>query len=232
MIVSGAYWGNFYNRPTNRITTAATNDGPTDYRIDYKNFRLSRNEWLNLPSSNTSQMKCHITDNPTDMNNDWAVNNYVIVSPRNNAENPILSQFGGRGRIPAAGKIYGKRWEVRATGGGGEGGWDEMSGNRGYTTIWSNNDYCTHWDFNLTGSPALFQVIPNRGGANNEMRMNAIDNSFGWFGETNQANHHFGKCGGTSADDYSFATKQCTGSTRVPHSFNGGEGRYLQWFVK
>jgi hypothetical protein len=94
--------------------------------------------------------------------------------------------------------------------------------------------YCTHWDWSNTGSTTQFEVIPNRNagtGGNNTIAMNQIDNSFGWFDQT-QANHHFGKCGGTEASDYSFSTKTCAGSSLVPHSFNNGEGRYLQWFVK
>ena len=227
MIVSGAYWSNFQDRPTNRVTTESGT-------INYNNYRLSRAEWRHFPiNTNTPQLKVRITENPTDMRDEWAMNNYGIISPRNTNENPIETNFADyRLRVPAEGKIFGKQWRVTATGGGGYGGWDEVSGNRGELVLYSSTNYCTHWNFSRLGSGTQFEVVPNRGGANNTIAMNRIDNSFGWFGET-QANHHFGKCGGTSGDEYSFATKDCAGSSLVPHtSINGGEGRILQWFVK
>ena len=233
MAVNGAYWGVFQNRPTNRITTTAPDDGPTDYRINYNNFRLNRNEWLNLPSGERSQLKVRIADDPTDMNDEWALNNYAIITPRNAADNPILSQFDNRPGVPTVGKIYGKRWEVQS---GASQGWDEMTGGGPSSRtlrLYSNATWCTHWDFYNSGSATLFQVVPDRGGAVNTMRMNAVDNSFGDFSQT-EPNHHFGKCnnGSGANEDYSFATLTCAPANLVPHSFNSGQGRILQWFVK
>ena len=233
MVVSGAYWSIFNDRPTNRITTSATNDGPTDYRINYKNFRLNRNEWLHLQASgDRSQMKVRITEDPTDMNDEWALNNYGIISPRSKNENPIETNFSDyRIRVPAEGKIFGKQWRVMAAGGGGAGGWDEVTGDRGAMELYSSTGYCTHWNFSNAGSSTQFEVVPDYGRTNNTIAFSQIDNSFGWFGET-QANHHFGKCDGTAGDNYSFTTKSCAGTSLIPHSFNNGEGRYLQWFVR
>ena len=229
MVVSGAYWGVMNDRPTNRITTDADDGGPAEYKINYNNFRLNRNEWLHFPiNTSRSQLKVRIADNPTDMNDEWGQNNYGVISPRNENENPIVSTFTSR-RVPSAGKVYGKNWEQKTSGGGANGGWDEVSGNHNIG-MYNNNTYCTHWNWG-GGSSTLFQVTPDRGGAVNTMRMSDCNNMFGWFGET-QPNHHFGKCGGVSGDDYSFATRTCAGSSLVPHSFNNGEGRYLQWFVK
>ncbi|MCL2027733.1 MAG: hypothetical protein FWG79_04505 [Bacteroidales bacterium] len=235
MAIGGAYWNLAQDRPTNRITTSSGNDEPTNYQIDYSNFRLNRDEWLNLPASNTSQMKVRIAESPTDMNCDWALNNYAIISPRNEADNPIFSQYVNRS-VPTVGKIYGKRWEMR-TSGPGSGGWSEVIGNHTVgMTVYSNSSWCTHWDFYThggVGSSSQFEVIPDRGGADNIIAWGHIDNSFGDFSQT-MPNHHFGKCssGSGANDDYSFETKTCSPSNLVPHSFNSGEGRYVQWYVR
>jgi hypothetical protein len=80
--------------------------------------------------------------------------------------------------------------------------------------------------------------VPNRGGATNTIAMRNINDAFGQFDGTGtngtssaQQNHHFGKCGSTG-DDYSFATGFCASTSLYPHSFNGGQGRYLQWWIK
>ena len=229
MVVSGSTYSAFNNTPRNRVTAE-------DGTINYADFRLNRDEWQNFPNSTSRpQLKVRITVNPTDMKDEWALNNYGIISPRTTNENPIETNFADwRSRVPTEGKIFGKRWEVKASGGGGYGGWDEMSGNRGEMTLYSSIGFCTHWNFANLGSSTLFQVVPNPGNLSsttNQISMTNVDNSFGWFGET-QVNHHFGKCGGTSGDDYSFSTRTCASSSLVPHSFNNGEGRYLQWFVK
>jgi hypothetical protein len=228
MVIAGSYWGVNYDRPTNRVTT----EGGT---INYANFRLSRDEWLHFPNSAAKlQLKVRITENPKKMDDKWALNNYGIISPRNQADNPILSTYDGRGHVPATGKLFGKRWEVITTSNGNYGGWDEVSGNR-YITLYNNDTYCTHWNWSNLGSNTQFQVVPNLTNSDiandNSIAMSNMNNIFGWFGET-QPNHHFGKCGGVSGDDYKFTTKTCLGSGMVPHSLNSGEGRYLQWFVK
>jgi hypothetical protein len=228
MIVGGMWWGVNYDRPTNRVTT----EGGT---INYANFRLSREEWLHFPNSASKlQLKVRVTSNPTDIDDEWALNNYGIISPRNQGDNPILSTFGPRGNVPCSGKLYGKRWEQKASGGGAYGGWDEVSGNR-LIALYNNNTYCTHWDMGASGNTTQFQVVPkltdSSVSTDNSISTSTWNNMFGWFGET-QPNHHFGKCGGTSGDDYKFTTKSCASTTMAPHSFNGGEGRYLQWFVK
>jgi hypothetical protein len=210
------------DRPRNRVTTETGT-------INYSDYRLTRAEFQHFPNSTINpQLKVRITEDPKDMNDEWALNNYGVLSPRTAAENPIESTLGPR-LVPTVGKLWGKNWAQKATGGGAYGGWDEICGNR-LAAFYSNTAYPPHWD--MGGCATLFQVVPNKGGANNEQQMNANNNMFGWFGET-QPNHHFGKCGGAAASDFDFTTKTCAGSSLVPHStINGGEGRYLQWFVK
>jgi hypothetical protein len=222
------------NIPRNRVTTE-------DGTINYSDYRLTRDEFRHFPNSTTNPtLKVRIAENPTDMNDAWALNNYGVVSPRTVAQNPIETTFGALARVPATGKIWGKKWEVRTSGGGGYGGlYEDASGqmvSHPYIAFYNNTTYTTHWDFGLAGSSTLFQVVPNKGASNNEARISMMNNAFGWFGET-QGNHHFGKCGGASADDYDFTTKTCGSGTGTldlkPHNtINGGEGRYMQWFVK
>jgi len=218
------------NAPFNRVTTE-------DGTINYSNYRLTRDEFRHFPNSTTNpQLKVRICEDPKDMNDEWALNNYGVVSPRSTAQNPIETTFGALARVPAVGKLWGKTWEVSTVGGGGYGGSDEMSGNHPYIAFYNNTTYTTHWDWGFGGSGTLFEVVPNKGATNNKARISMMNNAFGWFGET-QPNHHFGKCGGDSASDYDFTIQTCgsgTGSTELrPHNtINGGEGRYLQWFVK
>jgi hypothetical protein len=221
--VSGSAYSVFNDVSLNK----ATDENDT---INYANYRLSRDEWQNFPNSTSRpQLKARITENPTDMNDEWALNNYGIVSPRNTYENPIESSFAGRG-ILSQGKIFGKKWEVKIVNGVFQGS-DEMSGNHANMDMYNNATYCTHWNFGRLGSNAPFQVIPNQGGNDNTISIININNAFGWFGET-EVNHHFGKCGGLTANDFDFTTKTCSATNLYPHSFNNGEGRYLQWFVR
>jgi hypothetical protein len=232
MVVDGAYWGVDADRPLNRVTAQPTGeDSPTDLLLDYTNFRLSKAEWTGLPASDRSEVKVRIAENPADMNDEWGMNNYGIIHPRTLTDNPIYTRFGSRPNIPTDGKVFGKRWEVR-TSGSGYGGWDEVTNAARTILMYNSTSYCTHWDWSNDGSATPFEVVPNRGGADNTIAMNNFNNMFGWFGET-QVNHHFGKCGGAAGDEFSFATKYCAYGNLYPHtSINGGEGRYLQWFVR
>jgi hypothetical protein len=225
MEVSGAIYSAFNDIPINRVTVE-------NGTINYANYRLNRNEWRNFPNSTSRpQLKVRITEDPTDMDDQWALNNYGIVAPRNINENPIENNFSQfRPRVPAYGKIFGKNWKVDPAISSAYGGWDEVTGNRTELVLYNSTRYCTHWNFGSVGSATQFQVSPNKGGANNTIAMNQNNNAFGWFGEI-QANHHFGKCT-ARGDDYNFATKTCATAALFPHSFNNGQGRYLQWFVR
>lgn len=217
-------WRFFYDNARGRVTTE-------DGIINYLDYRLKRSEFQHFPNSTAKPtLKVRICDNPTDMNDEWGLNNYAILTPRSTSENPVERDIISNNRnAPTVGKLWGRNWGVKAT----TRGWDEYDATTG-TGLYSNARYPTHWNF--TGqSTTNFEVIPKRPGAtDNIMRFSYANNMFGWFGET-QPNHHFGKCG-VNGDDYSFTPKTCGSSATTtslrPHSFNNGEGRYLQWFVK
>jgi hypothetical protein len=221
MDISGTEYTQFDDVPRNR----AVDENDT---INYADYRVNRGEWRHFPSSMTRpQLKVRITENPTDMNDEWALNNYGIISPRSLSENPIETSFSKA--VVSQGKIFGQKWEVMVVGTSYR-GWDDITGNRSAMHLYNTHSYCTHWYFSRAGSGTMFQVTPNRGGKDNTTQMTAITHAFGRY-NYNEANHHFGKCGGPDADDFDFTTKTCAPNNLYPHSFNNGEGRYLQWFV-
>lgn len=225
-VVMGAGYRFAMDVPRNRVTTETGT-------IDYTDYRLTRKEFQHFPNSTARPtLKVRICEDPTDMSDEWGLNNYGIISPRSTTENPVENGAISAMRVPCTGKVFGKRWEQKAVGGSpAGGGWDEVSGNH-HIVLYSDGSYPTHWDWGYLGGDKLFEVVPNKGAANNKARMHDFNNTFGWFGEDGP-NHHFGKCGGASASDYDFSTLRCTGTTMRPHNtINGGEGRYLQWFVK
>ncbi len=305
--LTGTYWSVDKNTPRSRLavgkgttkttTSAATADiqpteaqktaAPTDFQIDYTDFRLTNDEWKTLPASGqTSQLKVHITDSATNMKDEWALNNYGILMPAGPMHDP-LSKAWENANMTSEGKLYGASW------------YGAVNNNDGYTTpasdgnddykenvvilrngstyqhritVWNSTTYPTQWDwaagshtavaagnnmystYYVSGTPlnansdAVIDVYPNKGGTKNTIELRYINNVFGWFSNPGewQQNHHFGKCAGSG--DYDFSTSDCSknlgtpggtlfpdskGATNmVPHSFNNGEGRYLQWFVK
>lgn len=63
--------------------------------------------------------------------------------------------------------------------------------------------------------------------------VNDLNDITGPYGAEQQLNHMIGKCGNSTADDYAgVATCVSTRAARKAHSFNSGQGRYIQWFVK
>ena len=263
MEVNGAYYSVFkadnssqqlINILANRVTTK-------NGVINYNNYRLNYNEWNHFPHSiSRPQIKVRITENPTDMYDEWALNNYAIISPQNESQNPIKTAFPGglcyRDYIPTEGKVFGQKWAVK-TNGPNYGTWTELYGTQHVAdiTLYNCDNYCTHWNFNnvnTNNSNALFQVIPNRNNNNakNRTHFYSMNNMFGWFGQNYEANHHFGKCvpnnyfnNPASINDFDFGNTLNTNNTTVgrncncinlyPHTtINGGEGRIIQWFVR
>jgi hypothetical protein len=259
IVVPGSSYSMFVDVPRNIVTTESET-------INYRDYRLTQNQIRHLAKNTVNpNFKIRITNDPTNMDDEWALNNYVIISPRNTSENPLETSYEAKGRVPSEGKVYGKQFKLLASGGGSQGGWDEVSGNRDYMGIWSSNTYCTHFNFSNVGSNQSFQIYPldpNTDASKQKVSFEDMNNMFGWFGET-QPNHHFGKCtsstslskpegssgeGNTaSANDYAFfgptsknpqegfyssSLSRCPCANLKPHSFNNGEGRYLQWFVK
>lgn len=233
------------NANTMTITGASslTNDSPQNVitvssgSINYSNYRLALATRTNIRSANPGTYRVRITNVPTDMQDAWGLANYFVANPTKTADD----YFSGTNdyennelNLPTSGKLFGYVYKNGLTASTGT-----FAGRTtaGLVTIyvkaigWGN--FGPHWDVNNQFRGDI--MAPD----GTTIDSSIIDNLFGYFGGTSQVNHHFGKCtsssgtGGTG-DDYSFATyKSCDYSLLKPHSsINGGEGRYLQWFVK
>jgi hypothetical protein len=233
MHVSPAYWHFTMNRPrpAGGASYDVSCDDPENFQIDYNDFRLPQQAWEYLSADlNNQRMKVRITENPTNMRDQWALNNFAILSSTNRLQNPFVTEPTNtwtNGFVPTVGRVFGKRWEVRPGG-----GWDEVSGLR-QIRVQSNTSDGFVWEWGSRGSNTPFEVRPNLGGINNTMTMASFDLLFGNFNSM-MPNHHFGKCniGPGSDDDFCFSTRICSPVNLVPHSFNDGQGRILQWFVR
>ncbi|MCL2413629.1 MAG: hypothetical protein FWC94_00025 [Bacteroidales bacterium] len=249
MVINGNLFRPNLNVPRNVIGLHDTlpegvYDGPTNLRINYTDFRLPVSMWRigDWDGMRQEQIRIRITTNPTDMRDAWAANNFVIMSPRHSSENPIRMTWANTAaasrtsRPPSVGRVFGARFEVRLTptGGGTGGGWSEHGGGR-RIRVWNVTGAGANagfsYNFNASGSTAAFQVRPdlNGGGAANTISMANMHNMFG-NPSTTMPNHHFGRC--PAGDDYSFTIRTCAAATMIPHSFNNGEGRFMQWWVR
>ena len=247
MIISGEFYRPYVNRPINVISNVLSDgsdsEDPHFHRISYRNFRLPLAMWRVGVAENgrQEQIKIRIATDSTNMRDTWAANNFVVMTPISTAFNPIYSSWESRtgNRVPSTGRIYGVRFEVRQTGGGSGGGWAEIGGNRRIRVVNSTSSSGFHFNFDRGGSTTFFQVRPdlNGGGTENRLRMADMANMFGVHTSSTGAssqppNHHFGKCGTATGHDFSFSIVRCTAASMVPHSFNNGEGRYMQWWVR
>jgi len=246
MVIGGEFYRPNVSRPINIITSMLPDgsdyDDPHLHRVPHRNFRLPLAMWQvgNAENGRQEQIRIRIATDSINMRDVWAANNFVVMTPISTALNPIRTNWpsAGGNRVPSAGRIFGVRFEVRQVGGStaSGGGWAEIGGNRRIRVVNANTPVGFHFNFDRGGSTAFFQVRPdlNGGGAANQLRMADMANMFGVHstGTTTGSmppNHHFGKCG---SDDFSFSVVRCPASSMVPHSFNNGEGRYMQWWVR
>jgi hypothetical protein len=224
---------NYYlstNLPTNRKENQGDN-------INYSNWRMSLDDMKGVMASWTSPIRVRIATNATNMNDEWGKNNYAELTPASQAVNPISTSSGNAYVYPDShgsltGKLYGQDWIVSGSTHT-VGGYSYGNGAL-YRNDWGN--YGTHWNMggsinnNAPTSNVKVTVVPSFNGTQT-IKLNTIDNVFGYYGDT-QSNHHFGKCR-QNGDDYSFIQyASCPSGDLYPHSFNNGEGRYCQWFVK
>ena len=165
------------------------------------------------------------------MTDSWGVANYFVTTPTSTTYDYILATGGTTTPyMPTTGKMWGYTYTQDASANVTYNGVTQGTGS--VTAYINNGAYGNHWDVgNRFTSGSM--TAPD----GTTINPNIINNCFGYFAETEQ-NHHFGKCGGTSGSDTSFGTASCdAGATPsstaglVPHSFNGGDGRVLQWFM-
>jgi len=211
------------NRPRNVVTANGSNITGSNIGL-YKDYRLSLATMQNVRAVNPGDYRVRITVNPTDMNDTWGVNNFFRIKPTSGYDYIISnSSTCDESNVPTSGKLFGRSY-------------DATSNTVVYNGVNTSGDICpyigtgygNHFDAGqrFANNPTNYTVIPG-GQTFNAYYFNDL---FGFFGET-EINHHFGKCDAGS-DDFAFTTTNCSSNQLVPHSFNSGEGRVLQWFVK
>ncbi|MFZ4928127.1 hypothetical protein [Chryseobacterium sp. Mn2064] len=202
---------------TDSVQNSVTTESGT---IVYENHRLANATMLNVRSTNPGDYRVNITDNPKDPKDIWSNSNYFNAKPRSSSYDYIssvgVSTCTGS-NVPTTGKLFGYIYN-------GTTNTQQYNGvNSGNVCPYINNGgYGSHWD----AGNRMNGLITAPDGTS--INANQYNNLFGFFGET-EVNHHFGKC---TADDNSFATVRCSSGNLTPHSFNSGQGRYLQWWVK
>lgn len=218
--------------------------------INYYNYRLSRATMQNVINSSLGigEYKVRIAYNPTDMDDAWGNANYLIALPKDKTYDYVNSGnaswvYPGTS-IPFQGQIFG----LPVNGNVNPATYNGVAV-PGYSMApyYGGTTYGAHWDTGgrvpstniTTNFPTFEGTIISR-----TFNPNSFNNLFGFFGELD-GNHLWGKCVNSAetpvaGNDYDFTIPTCYGNVGlnsgynhlVPHSFNGGEGRVLQWFVK
>ncbi|SHF41013.1 fibrinogen-like YCDxxxxGGGW domain-containing protein [Chryseobacterium sp. OV279] len=214
----------------NRNYTAATGLSGI---VTYKNYLLPVAVRQNIRSNATkNQYRVRIVNDVANVANNtdsWANNNYVVIDfniPTSGAYDMIGGIFADFPYVKVSGKIFGKNYSMDGTINGNYVSFDGQAWNyarlynAGYAKVISHQNAPPSYAFSYTAS----------NGATINTNLTALDDIWGNYGDST-FNHHIGKCGNAASDDYAGVT-ECVGTGRAPHSFNNGEGRYVQWFVK
>ncbi len=200
------------NSPQNVVTTQAG-------QMNYASYRIPLTAMQNAKNSSAGDYRVQITNNPTNMNDSWANNNYFNSKPTAGYDYIVNdASTCSHALVPTTGKIFGYIYNGQTANATYNGVATAVNGICPYI----NTGYSSHWD---AGGRMNGSITAPDG---TTISATTFNNMFGFFGET-QVNHHFGKC---TTDDNSFSTVTCGVSLLRPHSFNSGEGRYTQWFVK
>ncbi len=244
------------NQPLNRnlplgINAAqATSDATAaSSTVTWREYRLPLAVMQNInTTSNTGDFKVRIVQDATNVfkgSDSWANNNYQIIhtkghgSTKNFLSTGATSYFG----FDFEGKLFGATFNAtRTTTTSGDSNIRvEINGAvaasssaygwwMGYTD--PTNDVLD-FDTTLSG-PTITYTTPN---GNVTIQANQINDLWESYSVGLELNHHWGKCGVTNTsgaatgDDY-VGLATCYYYSMQPHSFNGGEGRILQWFIK
>lgn len=219
------------NKPQNEVVTESGT-------INYYNHRLSYSTMQNLKqsASSPSEYKVRIAYDPKDVNDQWGKENYFIVKPKSATYDYIASSRGNNyewtGRnVTTEGKLFNQDYNQTANSNTVVYGGSTYSRNIA-ALYYGRTPYGNHWDMGarITGRPSSTITRQDGGPMTVTVPANRFNNIFGAISETD-VNHHIGKCG-QGSDDYSFGTENCSPGNKYPHSFNGGEGRVVQWWVK
>lgn len=214
----------------NRNYSSATGVSGT---IVYKNYLLPLAVRQNIRSNiSKNQYRVRIVNNVANVSNNtdsWANNNFAVIDfniPTSGAYDMIGGMFTDFPYVKVSGKIFGKNYSMDGTGSGNYVSFDGQVWN--YARMY-NAQYAKVISHQSTPPNYPFSYTSSNGTVINT-NLTALDDIWGLYSDST-FNHHIGKCGNTASDDYA-GVVECNGTGRVPHSFNSGEGRYIQWFVK
>jgi|GEM_PF-1065341 len=251
------FWQNSYALGQNIPQNVVQND--INGVIMYDNYRLDLATMKNIKRGDVSTYRVRIVYDPVNVTDAYGENNYFVAQPASatydylKTSGNLYAWYGNQ--IATTGKIFGLDYKQNTA---------NMivtyagypSGNNTIAAAYYGVDsYGIHWDIGSRISSAYFTGLPTRltavvvkedGTVNNstyKFNPQNINNLFGYHGET-EINHHWGKCGSQSADDYDFtpdastATCNYASNSKFVHNFNYDssigtyQGRYLQWWIK
>lgn len=212
--------------------------------ITYRNFLLPLSVRQTVRSSTTKNVyRVRVVQDVANVvnNNDlWAKDNYAVIDFSSGVADLITG--GSTFSYTINSKVFGKNLIKPLTGNSGA-TFDGMNlvGSayfyNGYDgrAFYANDPGFSSYAFNYI-NPNGSSTSSNTNKVNHiwSIRADANNNYFSF-------NHNIGKCRvgglatGAIGDDYnntSAGVNYCKYNALTPHSFNGGEGRYVQWFVK
>lgn len=212
------------NKPIGEVTTQAGTINYSNYRASLANMKA-----LKQNSTGASAYRIRITNNPTDMNDAWGVNNYLVASPSAPAFDYLIGTTSitcAPTDVPSKGKLFGYNYDATTATVTLNG---VASAGPVCPIILGSSGYASHFatENRLSGNIVVNGYTVNA---------NGFDNLFGVFAQT-EMNHFFGKCGGSGGSETNFTIPTCSGTDAsnglYPHtSINSGQGRILQWFIK
>lgn len=220
--------------------------------INYADFRLPLSSMKNIKSDPVlGAYRVRICYVPTNMSDAWGDMMYLNIKPSAKEYDIIesTSSYKTTREIKIQGMLFGKPFVSDGLGNTSSVTYagQTVSNN---ITLYIDASYGVHFNADyLTLSGTLLTTYlpkhPDDGGELYEYQFypQGLNNIFGYHAEY-MLDHSFGKCRSTTSDssaegdDYAnnrsttSANNGCTSGNRTPHSFNNGEGRYLQWFIK
>jgi hypothetical protein len=221
----------------NKNYTAAVGSAGT---ITYRNFLLPLVVRQKVRSNATGNLyRVRIVENAANLNSNgdlWGKNNYAVFDFSTAGTSDFIGGQFVINTIKITSKIFGKNYIVSQPANGNYVNFDGNYWNNAFTYNAGNARVISH----QSSGPDYPFTYTNTNGSVSSANLNRLDDIWGAYGDSNW-NHHIGKCRATlnattgEGDDYQ-GVEYCNGplnpAFRTPHSFNNGEGRYVQWFVK
>lgn len=208
--------------------------------VTYRNFLLPLVVRQQIRSNTTGNLyRVRIVEDAVNLNTNgdaWAKNNYAVFDFSTAGSNDFIGNGWTSLQVKITSKLFGKNYNTTGVASGNYVTFDGQSWNYAETYNIGNAKVISH----QSNPPNYAFTYTNTNGSTTSSNLVALDDIWGPYSDST-FNHHIGKCrptlNGTTGigDDYQ-GVVECNGGLnviyRTPHSFNGGEGRYVQWFVK